>query len=69
MDHGGEVAAPATGVPNRGHDVARRNIEVIGILRDKTRGNLDNEESKLMEALLYDRRTKFLTPSGDGCNR
>ncbi|MDP6932737.1 MAG: DUF1844 domain-containing protein [Myxococcota bacterium] len=63
--HLGEIADPATGKPNPNHELARQTIDVLGILRDKTQGNLDEEESKLMEALLYDLRTKFLASGSD----
>jgi hypothetical protein len=33
----------------------------LGILADKTKGNLDENEEKLFKALLYDLRLKYLT--------
>jgi hypothetical protein len=41
-------------------DIARHSIDILGLLRDKTKGNLDDEESKLLETVLYEARMKFL---------
>jgi hypothetical protein len=40
--------------------LARNTIDVLGLLKEKTKGNLDPEESKLLDALLYDLRTRFV---------
>ncbi len=39
--------------------LARNTIDLIGVLREKTVGNLDDEEEKLVEAVLYELRLKF----------
>jgi hypothetical protein len=41
-------------------DIARHSIDILGLLRDKTKGNLDDEESKLLETVLYEARMKYL---------
>ncbi len=41
-------------------DLARHSIDVLGLLRDKTKGNLDDEESRLLETVLYETRMKFM---------
>ena len=41
-------------------ELARHNIDILGVLQDKTKGNLDDEESKLLETVLYDLRMKFI---------
>lgn len=43
--------------------VAKHTIDVLGVLYDKTRGNLDEEEHKLLEAVLYEARMKYLDAS------
>ncbi len=57
----GRVADPATGMaiePNR--VIAQQTIDTIEMIRDKTRGNLEPEEAKLMDSLLYELRLQFL---------
>jgi hypothetical protein len=36
-------------------------IEVLVMLRDKTRGNLDESETRLIEGVLYDLRMRFVS--------
>lgn len=43
--------------------LARRTIDTLGILKEKTKGNLKGDEEKLLEELLYDLRMKYLTVS------
>jgi hypothetical protein len=39
---------------------ARQIIDILGILREKTRGNLDRGEEKLLEEILYDLRIRYV---------
>ena len=41
-------------------ELARNTIDVLGILKEKTAGNLDDEESRLLDTLLYETRTRFV---------
>lgn len=56
----GEMPHPATGQSGRDLRAARQLIDILGILRDKTRGNLDRDEESLFEAILYDLRMKYV---------
>lgn len=40
--------------------LARQSIEILGMLREKTRGNLSPEEQSTLENVLYDLRLRFL---------
>lgn len=60
MVHLGEAPDPATGERSTNVPLARHSIDVLGIIADKTKGNLDAEEQKLMETLLYECRTRFV---------
>ena len=40
--------------------VAQQTIDTIEMLREKTRGNLDEEERKLIDSLLYELRMRFV---------
>lgn len=55
MSHLGEGPGAAVDL-----DLARHSIDVLGLLRDKTKGNLDDEESRLLETVLYETRMKFM---------
>ena len=39
---------------------ARHLIDVLGMLEHKTRGNLDESETKLLQSLIYDLRVAFV---------
>lgn len=64
MMHLGEAPDPATGTTRVDLPLARNTIDLLGVLKDKTKGNLDDEESRLLDALLYELRTRFLAVSG-----
>ncbi len=40
--------------------VARQTLETLEMLREKTQGNLSEEERKLIDSLLYDLRMRFV---------
>jgi hypothetical protein len=58
--HLGEYPDPGSGEPAVNLALARHTIDVLGILESKTKGNLDDEEDKLLTALLHELRTKFI---------
>lgn len=39
---------------------AKQIIDILGVLEEKTRGNLDESEDKLLTSLLYDLRVKYV---------
>jgi hypothetical protein len=41
--------------------MAKQTIDILGIIQDKTRGNLTKEEDRLLTELLYDLRLKFVS--------
>ena len=47
--------------PNRA--LAQQTIDTLEMLRDRTRGNLDEEEIKLFDSLLYELRMRFVSVS------
>ncbi|MCZ6638801.1 MAG: DUF1844 domain-containing protein [Candidatus Dadabacteria bacterium] len=42
---------------------AKHTIEILEILKDKTVGNLDEEEDKLLKDILYNLRLKYIQHS------
>ncbi len=41
-------------------ELAKHNIDTLGVLQKKTTGNLTSEESTLLDDLLYDLRMKYV---------
>jgi Domain of unknown function (DUF1844) len=58
--HLGEVADPSSGQQHRDLAMAQQLIDILGMLRDKTRGNLDHDEQALLDAILFDLRMKYV---------
>lgn len=56
----GEMPDPATGKHSRDLRAAQQMIDIIAMLGEKTRGNLDANEKNLMEAILFDLRMKYV---------
>jgi hypothetical protein len=57
----GVMSNPASGeVADPDPLIAQQTIDTLEMLRDKTRGNLDEEERKLIDSLLYELRMRFV---------
>ncbi|NDD64494.1 MAG: DUF1844 domain-containing protein, partial [Acidobacteria bacterium] len=56
----GLVEHPQTGRPQVNLDAARETIDLLDMLRDKTRGNLTRGEDKLFEDLMADLKMQFV---------
>ncbi len=63
MHHLGFVADPQGGAPERNLPLARQTIDILEMLQQKTRGNLEPEEARLIESLLYELRMRFVEAS------
>jgi hypothetical protein len=57
--HLGELSAP--GEPaDRNLPLAKQTVDILGMLAEKTRGNLSSDEENLVQHLLYDLRLKYV---------
>ncbi len=56
----GKVEDPTTGKKAVNVDFAKQTIDIIAVLKEKTLGNLDNEEEKLMNTLLQELRMAYV---------
>jgi hypothetical protein len=56
----GELPDPQTQHSCRDLTAAKQTIDVLGMLEEKTKGNLDLEEQNLLRTLLYDLRLKYV---------
>jgi hypothetical protein len=61
LHHLGLVPDPETNQPGPVNKVfARQTIDTLELLQEKTRGNLDAEEERLLEGLLYELRMRYV---------
>jgi uncharacterized protein DUF1844 len=58
--HLGEIANPLNQKVETDIPVAKQMIDILGMLREKTRGNLNPGEERLMEDILFDLRMKYV---------
>ncbi len=56
----GQIPDPSGEASDFDLDTARYLIDVLGMLEEKTKGNLDDSESKLLQSLIYELRVKFV---------
>jgi hypothetical protein len=56
----GHMANPATGKTEKDPTQAKFIIDTLAMLQEKTKGNLTQEETALMENLLYELRVAYL---------
>ena len=58
--HIGEIADPQTGQKRIDLPMAKHSIDIISMLKDKTQGNLDDEEQKFIDNILTDLRLRYV---------
>ena len=58
--HLGEIPNPMTRVLERDLGAAKHVIDILGILREKTRSNLEPGEESLLDSVLYDLRMRYV---------
>ena len=56
----GEIADPQTGERQKDLPMAKHSIDIIAMLRDKTKGNLNDEEQKFLDNILADLRLRYV---------
>lgn len=62
--HLGAIPDPNTGKTEKDLAMAKQTIDLLGVLREKTRNNLDSEEENLFDHLLYDLRMAYIKEVG-----
>ncbi|MCM8823012.1 MAG: DUF1844 domain-containing protein [Candidatus Omnitrophica bacterium] len=56
----GKVANPVSGKPEKNLQFAKRLIDIIETLQLKTKGNLDEDEKKMLDSILTDLRLNYV---------
>jgi len=62
--HLGLVPDPTTGKKEKNLLLAKQSIDILGMLDEKTRGNLTNDEEKLLRNVLHDLRLMYVKEKG-----
>jgi archaellum component FlaD/FlaE len=60
----GEIRDPQTNQPAKNLPLAKQTIDLIGLLKEKTKGNLTPDEEKLLDSVLFDLRMRYVRAKG-----
>ncbi len=58
--HLGEMEHPDDAATAKNLHLAKQTLDILAMLQAKTRGNLTDDEGKLLEQLLYELRMKYV---------
>ena len=58
--HLGDIPDPTTGQKSENLPAVKQTIDILIMLQNKTKNNLDAEEAKLMEQLIYELQIKYV---------
>jgi hypothetical protein len=62
--HLGAIEDPATGQKVKNLPLAKQTIDILNMLEEKTRGNLNTDEENIMKNILYDLRIAYVKERG-----
>ena len=60
----GLIEDPVSGKNMKNLPAAKQTIDILGMLEEKTRGNLTNEEENMLKNILYDLRIMYVKEKG-----
>jgi hypothetical protein len=58
--HLGDAPNPETDKVEKSLPLARQTIDLLGVLEEKTKGNLSGDEERLLSHVLFDLRMRFV---------
>jgi hypothetical protein len=61
--HLGEIPEPESQTKRVDLPMAKQVIDTLGLLQQKTKGNLDSDEDQFLKSVLYDLRLRYLQKS------
>ena len=64
--HLGLIPNPASGAMEKDLALAKQTIDLLSLLKQKTQGNLDPEETQLLDSILYDLRMQYVEARQEG---
>jgi hypothetical protein len=60
----GVIEDPMTGEKTKNLPLAKQTIDILSMLEEKTRGNLDTDEAAMLKNMLYDLRILYVKEKG-----
>lgn len=62
--HLGVIEDPASGKKEKNLPLAKQTIDILNMIEEKTRGNLSEDEGKMLKSILYDLRIIYVKEKG-----
>jgi hypothetical protein len=62
--HLGVIEDPATNQKNRNLPMAKQTIDILGMIEEKTKGNLTEDEANMLQHILYELRMIYVKEQG-----
>ena len=60
----GLISDPASGEKSRNLPVGKQTIDILGMLEEKTKGNLNEDEAQMLKSILYELRMLYVKERG-----
>jgi hypothetical protein len=62
--HFGDFPDPATGSTQKNLSAAKQTIDMLDMINEKTKGNLNEQENNLIQGVLYELKLRFVKENG-----
>lgn len=66
MYHFGDFPDPVTKKAEKNLTAAKQTIDILGMLKEKTKGNLDADEQSILDSILFELRMRFVKEKDKG---
>jgi Domain of unknown function (DUF1844) len=64
MFHFGDFPDHEGGTPQKNLSAAKHTIDIIDMINEKTKGNLNDQENKLIQGILYELKLRYVKENG-----
>jgi hypothetical protein len=64
MFHFGDFPDHEGGTPQKNLPAAKQTIDILDMLNEKTKGNLNDQENKLIQGVLYELKLRYVKENG-----
>jgi hypothetical protein len=62
--HFGDFPDPATGSTQKDLSAAKQTIDMLDMINEKTKGNLDEQENNLIRGVMYELKMRYIKENG-----
>ncbi|MEN6375448.1 MAG: DUF1844 domain-containing protein [Smithella sp.] len=62
--HLGDIPDPVSGKTQRDFSAVKQTIDMLDMINEKTKGNLNEQENNLMQGVLYELKMRYIKEKG-----